>query len=299
MKHLALYIIIFLQGAAMQLLAGPVANNDTATVHQNSQVIIPVTANDINTTADSLTLIIRTTPLNGSVTVLQNSSIRYIPNTSFIGIDSFGYWLCDIFTHQCSSATVLVYVGGVDLPPVATDDTYMFSDTSGTEMLNPLANDTDPQAEPLTITFFAAQDSNSMVGHVGADSEGNVLFTHTEFACGTSVYNYTVCNYSRCDTATITITVNCPDHIGLPQGFSPNGDGINDVLVFTGLEYFAPASLKVFNRYGAPVFDSADYTNDWDGTDIKTRKPLPDGTYFYILQLSNKRSYRNFLVVNR
>jgi gliding motility-associated-like protein len=97
----------------------------------------------------------------------------------------------------------------------------------------------------------------------------------------------------------VTVTISCPDKIFLPQGFSPNGDGKNDRLVFTALEYFAPASLKVFNRYGTLVFDNPNYQNDWDGTNMDNNKALPDGTYFYVLTLADKKKYNNYLVINR
>jgi gliding motility-associated-like protein len=85
----------------------------------------------------------------------------------------------------------------------------------------------------------------------------------------------------------------------LPQGFSPDGDGLNDRLVFIGLEYFSPAILKVFNRYGALVYESNDYLNDWNGNFIDTDKAVPDGTYFYVLQLKDKRKFNQYLVIQR
>ena len=41
------------------------------------------------------------------------------------------------------------------------------------------------------------------------------------------------------------------------------------------------AKVEVFNRYGNKVFEDADYTNQWDGT--YKGKPLPDGTYYYVV----------------
>ncbi|HWB64935.1 MAG TPA: gliding motility-associated C-terminal domain-containing protein, partial [Chitinophagales bacterium] len=134
---------------------------------------------------------------------------------------------------------------------------------------------------------------------LSVDSAGKVVFAHSVNQCGTDVYEYVVCNYGECDTAIIRITVNCPDNIFLPQGFSPNGDGKNDLLVFPGLLYFSPALLKVFNRYGTIVYESDDYQNDWDGTGMDTHNPLPDGAYYYVLQPNNGKTYNNYLVINR
>lgn len=69
--------------------------------------------------------------------------------------------------------------------------------------------------------------------------------------------------------------------LSIPGGFSPNGDGVGDIFIIRGLEGFPGSSIKIFNRWGSPVFESNNYSNNWDGDD------LPVGTYFYVLRLSN------------
>jgi len=74
---------------------------------------------------------------------------------------------------------------------------------------------------------------------------------------------------------------------------SPNNDEYNQTVVFDELEEYEQGSLKVFNRWGNIVFESADYQNDFDGTSngratiLKDRK-LPDGTYFYEFEFGNE-----------
>tara|TARA_B110000046_G_scaffold48630_1_gene53970 strand:+ start:90510 stop:93731 length:3222 start_codon:yes stop_codon:yes gene_type:complete len=63
--------------------------------------------------------------------------------------------------------------------------------------------------------------------------------------------------------------------------FTPNGDGINDVLRFDLLELFDGNKLQIFNRWGKLVFEDSNYQNDWDGGDLK------DGTYFYVLDIDD------------
>ncbi|MBN2728134.1 MAG: choice-of-anchor L domain-containing protein, partial [Bacteroidales bacterium] len=61
---------------------------------------------------------------------------------------------------------------------------------------------------------------------------------------------------------------------------TPNGDGKNDYLVFPNLEMYPNSELLVYNRWGAIVYESTSYSNDWSPTD------LSEGTYYYILQRS-------------
>lgn len=63
----------------------------------------------------------------------------------------------------------------------------------------------------------------------------------------------------------------------LPQGISPNGDGLNDNLDLTP---YRALSLKIYNRYGKEVYSyGLGYTNQWVGQD-NNGNALPDGTYF-------------------
>lgn len=66
-------------------------------------------------------------------------------------------------------------------------------------------------------------------------------------------------------------------HIAIPNVFTPNGDGINDLFVIKGLDSYQASKLVVTDRNGQKVFESNDYKNNWDGAN------LPEGTYFYIL----------------
>ncbi len=72
--------------------------------------------------------------------------------------------------------------------------------------------------------------------------------------------------------------------IVIPNIFTPNGDGLNDYLVFENLEYFPNNKLVVYNRWGQKLLEKEGYQNDWNGDDA------PDGTYFYLLELNNKAS---------
>ena len=63
----------------------------------------------------------------------------------------------------------------------------------------------------------------------------------------------------------------------IPNVFTPNFDGINDVFEIVNLEHYQ-ASILIFNRWGRKVFEHSDYYNNWwDGGNA------PAGTYFYIL----------------
>lgn len=72
----------------------------------------------------------------------------------------------------------------------------------------------------------------------------------------------------------------------IPNAFSPNGDGVNDVFFIEGIDTYPGNVFSVFNRYGEEVFRKTDYNNDWDGSG-PGGNGLPDGDYFYILDLND------------
>ncbi len=92
------------------------------------------------------------------------------------------------------------------------------------------------------------------------------------------------CNKMLLDSAVINISV-C--EMIIPEAFSPNGDGKNDVFFIEGLSKYPNTSLMIMNRWGVKVFDADIYKNDWDGSAntgiVIGDKNLPVGIYYYIL----------------
>jgi gliding motility-associated-like protein len=71
----------------------------------------------------------------------------------------------------------------------------------------------------------------------------------------------------------------------IPNTFSPNNDGINDYWNIDALVTYPGSSILIFNRYGQQVYQSTGYARPWDGT--YNGSPLPQGTYYYIIDLKN------------
>lgn len=75
-----------------------------------------------------------------------------------------------------------------------------------------------------------------------------------------------------------------PDVFSLSSNsFTPNGDGINDQWMLSGLESDKTAIVQVYNRYGRLVFQSRGYSTPWDGYMNGSR--LAQGTYYYKISL--------------
>jgi gliding motility-associated-like protein len=78
----------------------------------------------------------------------------------------------------------------------------------------------------------------------------------------------------------------------IPNGFSPNGDGLNDYFNIQNLyDVFIEHKLKIFNRFGTLIFEG-DNSKKWEGTVHNSNKIVPVGTYFYLLELNNTNNDR-------
>lgn len=131
-------------------------------------------------------------------------------------------------------------------------------------------------ADPV-VTFeeTATNDSDCTIGYEitrtweAMDESGNSV-THTQII--------TVNRDTRCDIENIIIS----------KTITANGDGVNDLFEITNLEGCGYSyHVKIFNRWGALVYESNDYNNDWGGyapgNSLGGSGMLPSGTYYYII----------------
>lgn len=100
----------------------------------------------------------------------------------------------------------------------------------------------------------------------------------------TTIYRVTNTTDLGCSVQdSIEVTVDKRFFVGLPNGFSPNGDDNNDVLSVLG-NGIGAVEFFVYNRYGQKVFESFDQRDGWDGT-FKSKEQHP-GLYAYVLKVT-------------
>ncbi|MBS1761407.1 MAG: gliding motility-associated C-terminal domain-containing protein [Bacteroidetes bacterium] len=106
----------------------------------------------------------------------------------------------------------------------------------------------------------------------------------------TTVYRVEVSNEGGCAaTDNLTVNVICNNaNVFIPNTFSPNADGVNDIFYPRGTGLFRIKSAKIFSRWGEIVYEKNDFTaNDptkgWDGT-FKGKQLSPD-VYVYVIEV--------------
>ena len=102
----------------------------------------------------------------------------------------------------------------------------------------------------------------------------------------TGLYVDTLTTFTGCDSL-IQLELTVEDcELEISNVLTPNDDGENDTWKVSDLSKIAGCEVKIYNRWGEPVYETNDYQNDWGGT--KNGEDLPDGVYFYTIVCADK-----------
>lgn len=137
-----------------------------------------------------------------------------------------------------------------------------------------------------SITFNPTTNDPSLVfaWSPSADFANPNVLRPTITATKNQVYTIRATGAGNC-TATDTLSVKVLRPIKVPNAFSPNGDGINDTWGIENLADYPGAVVEIYDRSGGVIYRTFNYGTPWDGT--RNGKPVPVGTYYYIIQPKN------------
>ncbi|HYF67294.1 MAG TPA: Ig-like domain-containing protein, partial [Ohtaekwangia sp.] len=240
-------------------------------------------------------------PVHGVVNIDTDGTYSYTPDEHYYGTDVFKIEVCDTNpAPACSVVEITIQVAAVNDAPVITDDVVQGL-INGTATGNILVNDTDPDNASLVVNMIPV--SGPSHGSIVMDASGIYTYTPDHNFTGTDEVAFEICDDETpalCGTNTITITVTDP-HAGevfIPEGFSPNGDGVNDhfVIGYTGDKKI---HLEIYNRWGNLVYKNENYQNDWNGDSmygLVVGSDVPDGTYFYKVQVGKIQKVKSFTI---
>ncbi|MCK7555646.1 Ig-like domain-containing protein [Chitinophaga sedimenti] len=162
-------------------------------------------------------------------------------------------------------------------PPVAV------SDSTGTRtgmpvIVNLLHND-DDRGVSFDIQSVEIVDAPQH-GNVKVNADGTIVYTPNAGFNGEEVFSYRVRDaygvYTNAATVKVSVSTT---NVTVPNLFTPNGDGANDMLVIKGIEQYADNELVIVNRWGNEVFRQRRYNNAWRGDGLN------EGTYYYVLRI--------------
>ena len=178
--------------------------------------------------------------------------------------------------------------------PVAIND-YDTTAYQREIVIDVLANDTDLENSINPASLTISNPPFNGTAYIDFETHKVHYRPNTGFK-GTDAFEYRICNtLNQCDEANVYVFVSDFEFL-IPNGFSPNGDGVNDYFEILGIDYYENNSIIIINRWGNKVYEAKNYGIStsplfWDGksnTGFRIGDDnLPTGTYFYILDLGN------------
>jgi len=188
---------------------------------------------------------------------------------------------------QCATTTTM----SITINPVAD------AGTSGTLTI---CNNPTPQ------DLFLSLGGTPQTGGVWTPTlhSGTGIFDPAFDAAG--IYTYTITSACSPVSASVTVAI-CPTvDIIVPDGFSPNGDGINDEFVVKNLADLYPNfTLEIYNRYGSILYKGNINTPNWNGKSSEGLTIgdglLPTGVYFFIIEFNdgNRKALQGRVYLSR
>jgi VCBS repeat-containing protein len=180
----------------------PVAVDDAYSVPQDSVLNgSSVLANDSDPDGDALTAAKASDPSHGTVSVNANGTFTYTPAAGYTGPDSFTYTASDAALQD--TGTVSITVTAVNHAPVTVGDAYSDAQDTVLSGTSVLANDSDPDGDPLT----AAKASDPSHGAVTMNADGTFTYTPVAGYSGPDGFTYTASDGTLQTIGTVSIAV--------------------------------------------------------------------------------------------
>jgi len=152
-------------------------------------------------------------------------------------------------------------------------------------------------------SYLASTDDDSgtwVVESGDATITDDGIFDPENVELGDYVFSYSIAEDGCISVTEVTIEVNdecvvlpCgSEDVEISKAVTPNGDQWNEFFEITGIETCGFINeVKIFNRWGALIYESNNYQNDWNGTahksSIGNSDKVPAGTYYYIVNLKD------------
>lgn len=165
---------------------------------------------------------------------------------------------------------------------------------------------------PLVSDTIICYGDDALITATGSGSiqwfdnftDNNLVYTgHSLFLPGLSSSRtyYLVSTDSGCYSSRVPVQIgieNC-DSIFIPNVFTPNGEGPNDVFLFT-IKRFKCFYAEIYNRWGMIIYKWDNGYEGWDGTIMQSGKKASDGVYYYLMNYCDYisgeiKSYKGFV----
>jgi len=122
------------------------------------------------------------------------------------------------------------------------------------------------------------------------DNRDDTTYLHYPEEALTGCYYVTaIDSFMNESSNSVRICLDECSNYALPNVFSPNGDGVNDLYKSYRTAYIEKVDMKIYNRWGGLIFETEDPDINWDGKIINTDKVVSPGVYYYFCDVYEYR----------
>ena len=224
---------------------------------------------------------------NGPQYKWYNSAALTTSLPSTYVLKSEDYYVTETTAAGCTSLPTMITVTVSDSPaPVLDTDGQNFCGLENPTILN-LSDKTNVSS---TVVWYDALNN------------GNLLASTTPLTDNMTYYGFDFSTATNCiseDHIPVTVSLShCDDSeyetFFVPDGFSPNGDNVNDTFTIPKIDFLYPDyTLEIYNRYGNVLFKGNKNKPDWDGKNSQAAGfgdgIAPNGVYFYIINFNKDK----------
>lgn len=234
-----------------------------------------------------------------------NYAVTVTDNNGCQAVDAVKITVFDIATPVLGNDTVLCLGSSMSINIDGNYHSYLWSTGSQSHSLHI----TQPGTYSLTVTDEAGCKASATITvdysappkitHIDAKYGNIIVAAHG----GSGIYTYSVDGNTWQDTSlfndlalgfytvwvrdsylcTDTASTFLDESIKIPNFFTPNDDGFNDLWLIDGLHNYPHADIRIFDRYGKELYQSTGSEFAWDG--IYQNKKLPSDSYWYMITL--------------
>ncbi|MES2864034.1 MAG: gliding motility-associated C-terminal domain-containing protein [Bacteroidota bacterium] len=289
----------------------PLPNASNATITVNNICLVDGVATVSITGATALTdgnytiiydlTVSNVSSANSIIVAFTSGSASFvIPSSLLTNAGNTTITIQDLITNTtfCGTSTLAInpitFVITDEATPTITTDGNIFCIQD-----NPTIADLTANVSPAgTITWYDAATGGTAYTGSEALINGNTYYASITIGTG--------CESSERLEVTVDLTSGC-DELFIPDGFSPNNDGLNDEYFIKNInDLFPNFKLEIFNRYGNMVYTGGINTPNFTGKSNQStfigKEILPSGVYFYILYFNdatNKQPVQGRLYLSR
>jgi gliding motility-associated-like protein len=206
-----------------------------------------------------------------------NSTSKPVFDTIYFHAETF---------YGCASDSIIVIKKLPSVPAIIITDSHELCDL------------------PVQIHLASLGDTTQLVSniwYINDDLGQPVEFSRDSVAIFSpdkeGIYNFQLVStnfYGCSDTANTEVRVSDNFQLFMPNAFSPNGDGINDLFLPAGVQNIGGFKMEIYNRWGEKMFETTDPSFGWNG--IYRGKLLNDGVYIYVVRAHPAFCNREWIV---